>query len=335
MKKQYYIFSLIACMLLVFNNIKAQQTPVDEFLKKYPSAEGVTHISMSKQMLKSIFELSQPLTVPEAYNSLTLSRKDIPEYFYTDFIKILTASKYESYMEIKSENNQRMSYYIKEVNVHNNEIVVLRQQKDNFSSIYIKGDIDMDNLDVYLGQIRNHLLNLNETGTEFTRDLTPPTGKPPVTPGTANRQQAKVSIEDAVNTALATTGGGTVVRVETKNPPHGMEYIIMIVDGDNRYNVHVNANSGQINNYHTDRITKVAHNAKGRDTSGIISAESAKSIALKIADGGIITDCNLDFPPHLGVLTYHIHVGKGQYEYCVELFASTGVVFKVEPRHKP
>jgi len=338
---QRFIFLAILCMPLIFNNINAQNTPIDNFLKKHPSTEGVTNISMSQQMLKSIFASSknsslQSLNVPEAYTSLTISKKDIPDYFYTDFMKMLTTSNYESYMDIKKENSQRMSYFIKKLNTHNNEIVVLRQQKDHLSSIYIKGNIDIDNLDVYLRRIRDYLLNLDETNTGLAQS-TPETVIPatPVTSGYTNFQQAKVTAEDAKNTALAKVGGGTVVRVETKYPPHGMEYKVMIVDSDNRYDVHVSANSGQITNYHVDKITKVAPHAQGRNTAGVISAENAKSIAVKAADGGIITDCNLDYPPHLGVLTYHIHVGKGQYEYCVELYATTGVIFKVEPRYKP
>jgi len=321
MKLQPHIFSVIAFALLIFASATAQNTPVDKFLKKYPSAEGVTNISMSQQMLRSIFASSkslsqQPLNVPEAYASLTISQKDIPDYYYTDFIKMLIASDYESYMEMKMENSQRMSYFIRKLDIHNNEIVVLRQQKDHFSSIYISGNIEIDDLDIYLRQIRNHLLNRDETATGLT-------------------QQAKTTAEDAKNTALAKVGGGTVVRVETKYPPHGMEYKVMIVAGDNRHDVHISAGSGQIINYHADKITKTAPHAQGRNTAGIISAEQAKSIAIKAADGGIITDCNLDYPPHLAALTYHIHVGKGQYEYCVELYAATGVVFKVEPRYKP
>jgi uncharacterized membrane protein YkoI len=339
MKKQHFIFMALACICTVFNAI-AQNTPIDNFLKKYPSTEGVTHISMSQQMLQTIFA-SSPSAVPEAYTSLTISEKNISENYYTDFTKTLLAASYELFMEIKMENNQRMSYFIKKLNVHNRETVVLRQQKDYFSSIYIKGDIDIDDLDVYLKQIRTHLLNFNEAGTELTQDLMPQTPQPvrppppPVPPVNPNYPQASITVENARKTALASTGGGTVVRVETKTPPHGMEYKVVIVNGDNRYDVHISANRGNVVNTHVEQITKVAPHARAHSTAGVIGVEKAKSIAQKAVGGGIITDCHLDYPPHLGALTYHIHVGNGQYEYCVELYATSGVVFKVEQRYKP
>jgi uncharacterized membrane protein YkoI len=338
MKNQYFIFIALTGILTVFN-AKAQNTPIDNFLKKYPSKEGVTHIVMSQQMLQSIFATASS-AVPEAYSSLTISKKDIPENFYTAFITMLITEKYELFMEIKMENSQQMSYFFRKLAVHSNETVVLRQQKDHFSSIYIKGDIDAGDIDIYLKKIRAHLLNFDEEANTFTHELMPQTPQPvkppePVLSGYPNYQQANITVENARKIALSSVGSGKIVRVETKTPPHGIEYKVIIVDGDNRYDVHINANSGNVVRTHVDKITKVAPHASAYSTAGIIGFEKAKSIALKAAGGGIITDCNLDYPPHLGTLTYHIHAGNGQYEYCVELYATTGVVFKVEQRYKP
>ena len=149
-----------------------------------------------------------------------------------------------------------------------------------------------------------------------------------------NYPETNVTAETAQTIALAKVGGGTVARVETKYHPHGIEFNVLIVNGDLKYCVHINANTGYIINLHADQITTVAANAYGYTPA--VSADNAKAIAIQSAGGsGIVTECKLEYKPHLGALSYHIHVAKGQYEYCVELNAATGVVFKVEPRYKP
>jgi len=146
--------------------------------------------------------------------------------------------------------------------------------------------------------------------------------------------QVNYTAEQAQSAALDAVGGGTVARTETHYPPHGgAEYKILIVSGNYRFCVHVDGYGGNVTNYHADLITKTGPSAYGY--SAAVSAEKAKSIAVEKAGGGVVTDCNLDYKPHIGALTYHIHVANGQYEYCVELSAETGDVYKVEPRYKP
>jgi uncharacterized membrane protein YkoI len=170
----------------------------------------------------------------------------------------------------------------------------------------------------------------------FVRYSTPTDTIPdnPGDPGNPGNPQTNVTAEAAQNIALAKVGGGTIARVETKYHPHGIEFNVLIVYGDYRYCVHINASTGYIINMHSDQITTVAPNAYGYTPA--VSATQAKAIAIQSAGGsGVVTECKLEYKPHLGALSYHIHVAKGQYEYCVELHATTGVVFKVEPRYKP
>ena len=176
MKKQYFILLAIAGMSAIMS-VKAQNTTIDDFLKKYPSREGVTHVSLSQQMLQSIFappkdptdnshEASMykhrirfygELNVPEAYSSVTISKKDISENVFADLKKTLLSSKYEQFMEVNKENSSILGYYLKKLNEKSNEIVVLRHQKDQFSTIYIKGDIDINYVNTYLDVIRGAL----------------------------------------------------------------------------------------------------------------------------------------------------------------------------------
>jgi hypothetical protein len=203
MKKQIFIIPFIACMLAMFN-VKAQNTPIDDFLKKYPSKEGVTTVTMSQQMLQSIFappdnskvnevtlignpsvetSLSsskisysaneikmnyftslQNLNVPEAYSSMS-AKRDIPENLSADWIKNILFSKYryEKYMEINNENSIELGYFVKKLNDSINEIVVIRQQKDQISAIYIKGNIKIDQVDRYLSRIKSALTRMGAT----------------------------------------------------------------------------------------------------------------------------------------------------------------------------
>ena len=196
MKKQFFIIPFIACMLAMFN-AKAQNTPIDDFLRSYPSMEGVTSVTISQQMLQSIFPQNRTtaqqassttsigtssvtfysrLNVPEAYSSVSVSSTDIPANWFADFKKTLLSSRYEPFMEMNRENNNILGYYMKKVNDNTNEIVVLRQQKDQFSAIYIKGDIDIDQLDGYLSRIRSALnrmsANPNQTDMfEFSNPI--------------------------------------------------------------------------------------------------------------------------------------------------------------------
>ena len=176
----------------------------------------------------------------------------------------------------------------------------------------------------------------------FTRDSTPIIAPPastdnpiyPDNPASTDDSQINVMIETAKKTALSKAGGGTVARVETKYHPHGIEFHVLIVNGDYRYCVHVNAGTGYVTDVHTDLITTIEPNAYGYTSA--VGANNAKSLAIQAAGGiGIVTECKLEYKKHLGALTYHIHVANGQYEYCVELNAATGSVLKVEPRYKP
>ena len=169
MKKRYFIFLAITCM--VISNVNAQNTPIDEFLKKYPSREGVTNVSMSQEMLRAIFAppknvpenslfSSNRPTVPEAYNSVTIEKENVPENLFADFKKSLLSSNYEQFMEVNRENSSILGYYLKKLNDKTNEIVVLRHQKDQFSAIYIKGEIDINYVNHHLSMIRSALNRL-------------------------------------------------------------------------------------------------------------------------------------------------------------------------------
>ena len=112
--------------------------------------------------------ISQNLNAPEIYSSVTIL-KNIHENMSADLRKILLSSKYEPFMEVNKEDIEILGYYLKKVNDNINEIVILRQQKDLFSAIYIRGDIDVNLLDNYLRVIKVSLDQRMRTGQTFAQ----------------------------------------------------------------------------------------------------------------------------------------------------------------------
>ena len=161
MKKQYFIVLAIAGMSAIMN-VKAQNTPIDDFLKKYPSREGVTHVSMSQEMLHGIYyssysqDFSPSGSPPEAYSSVSVSKVNNAPEIFTDFKTTLLSLKYESFLEVNKENNEILVYLLKKAAGKSKikEIVILRQQKNQISAIYIRGNIDVGELDIHLRLIK-------------------------------------------------------------------------------------------------------------------------------------------------------------------------------------
>ena len=141
MKKQYFILLAIAIMTVMMN-VKAQNTPIDDFLKTYTPREGVTQVSISGEMLRSIFTFSSP-SVPEAYSSVTVSRTDIPAYVLPDFITMLLSSNFRiSRGIIATSGDDRVLHFVRGDLHRPNEIVAVRQRKDMFLAVYTRGGFD-------------------------------------------------------------------------------------------------------------------------------------------------------------------------------------------------
>lgn len=140
------------------------------------------------------------------------------------------------------------------------------------------------------------------------------------------------SQSDASAIALSRIGGGTVARVETHTSKrNGTEYKVIIVNGNNKHCVHVNASSGIITNQHLELIDQVG---KSNPTSAI-SAEQAKSIAIQNAGGnGVVTKCKLEYKKREGTSVYSIKVAVGQTEHTMEIDSITGNVVKTSSKQK-
>jgi len=152
---------------MVIFNVKAQNTPIDDFLKKLSSREGVTHVSMSQQLLRDIFGPTN-LNFPEAYSSVSISKTNISEKLFADFKNTLLTDNYEQIMEVNKENNNILYYFLKkESKKSRNELLVLRQQTETLSAIYIRCNFELDQLDEYLKIIQQALVRLKANNSEI------------------------------------------------------------------------------------------------------------------------------------------------------------------------
>jgi beta-lactamase regulating signal transducer with metallopeptidase domain len=145
-----------------------------------------------------------------------------------------------------------------------------------------------------------------------------------------------INLEQIREIAITAVDGGIVGRIETRYNIDGRieYYSFIIVYGDNKYEVNVDAYDGTVKNIKMEKVTTIDANIS--DTTGIIGADKVKSIAIESAGGGVVIMCRLENRPLIGTLVYHVHVAQNaHWEYCVEIDASTGAVIVIEQRYKP
>jgi len=168
------------------------------------------------------------------------------------------------------------------------------------------------------------------SGSVFAFNMPLPPGEPFI------ETAAGISPAKAKEAALAAVGGGTVGRTETKYNREGRiaHYKVIIARDDNMYDVDVTARDGTVMNMRMERITKTVANVA--DVTGTIGADKAKAIATDNAGGGVVVMCCLEKKPIENILIYHVHVANNErWEYCVEIDAATGYIYRTEARHKP
>ena len=146
---------------------------------------------------------------------------------------------------------------------------------------------------------------------------------------------AHESLERAREIALAAVGGGIVGRTETLYHKDGgiRHYKVLIVHNGYKYDVDVDASDGAIKKMNASRITTTdAHMYDAADT---LHTDRVAAIAVEAAGGGVVTKCGLEHKPREGTLFYHVHVARGEWEYCMEIAPDTGAIRSCKQRYKP
>jgi len=139
-----------------------------------------------------------------------------------------------------------------------------------------------------------------------------------------------ISAEEARSIALAHIGGiGTVVRHETKRDC----YKVCIQENNWHYDIDVFF-SGTVKSYKVREITFVGSKAFGWNQSGVIGFDAAARVAFDRVGGGVLIENKLDYKSREGLI-YKVNIVVGQTEHKIEMYASSGTIFKYQSIYKP
>lgn len=134
---------------------------------------------------------------------------------------------------------------------------------------------------------------------------------------------SEVTEKQAQAIALKKTGGGTVTKCKL-DVEHGRKvYEIEVTNGNKKYEMDVGVSDAKIYNYEEETIKSTT-----KSSSGAITADAAKKIALKEVGGGTVMKCKLDREDGRQVYEIEIRYNGGEYE--IEVDAATGKITKYE-----
>ena len=149
---------------------------------------------------------------------------------------------------------------------------------------------------------------------------------------TAASQKKKnvISEGQAKKAALKAAGGGTVVKVKLTSDDGVKVYEVDVISGNFEYEITIHAETGDILEIEKERIhPSGSGDGDGSGSSGITQAQ-AEEAALKAAGGGTVIKVKLDTDD--GQKVYEVDILNGDYEYEVEVLASTGAILKTKKK---
>lgn len=136
----------------------------------------------------------------------------------------------------------------------------------------------------------------------------------------------KINAEQAKATALNIAGNGEVVKCKFTNGKKGPKYDITIVNGDNKYEVDVNAYTNTVIKYEQKMVTEL----KIYPTEQMIPLTQAKDIARQQAGSGTIIKCTLDYKKEYRTPVYDIDVVKNGVKYKYHINSLDGSIMKYD-----
>lgn len=171
----------------------------------------------------------------------------------------------------------------------------------------------------------------------------------------AKSTQLSISEKAAKEIAFNKTGGGTLSSFEIDYEDGVKVYKVEIIKGDYEYDIEINGKTGEVIGYSQEKIKKPSSNTNGKtndsnnstgttntgnnnsgssgssnsgnannSSNGYIGDAKAKSIAIGKVGGGKVMYCHLDYDD--GRAEYEIKIIKGDYEYEMEVDATTGKI---------
>ncbi|MDR1745289.1 MAG: PepSY domain-containing protein [Planctomycetota bacterium] len=151
----------------------------------------------------------------------------------------------------------------------------------------------------------------------------------------ARMAAAAISPEQAGKIALEQVKGGTLVKSEYRAKHGRGRYDMLVVDGDARVELDIDASTGQIMSMERESIESVEYprNRRGQavESPGGIDAARAREIALARAGGGTVVEVDKEIKKD-GRIVFEIEIVGADRQYDVKLDGQSGAV--IEYREK-
>lgn len=141
-----------------------------------------------------------------------------------------------------------------------------------------------------------------------------------------------ITEKKAISTALAKSGGGTVIGYSIENNHNIVKHEVDIINGKYKYEIEINDTNGEIIKYEKKQINNNRDETyvKQLMSSSKMNLDDAKNLAIKTAGGGNIYSYEIDVEH--GQLYYDIDVINGYTKYDLEISALTGEIVSSKER---
>lgn len=142
---------LLGLLLVILPVLTFAQNPVEKVFDKYSGKDGVTTITVNKQLFKmmSQFETKEQelkvLENLEFIKILAIEDSILNREFYDQVNSKLEQLDYEELMNIKG-NTENVKFLVKQQEDVIKELVMLAGEKSESALIYIKGNIKLEDI---------------------------------------------------------------------------------------------------------------------------------------------------------------------------------------------
>lgn len=149
--------------------------------------------------------------------------------------------------------------------------------------------------------------------------------KPNLVGLSANMNHDFIGEERAMQIAVDKVGAGTIIILE-EDFEHGVTvYDITVLDGNNKYEIDIDARSGDVVQYKQKNV-----NTSVASSSNQITAQQAQDIALGQVGAGTVVKCKLDYDDKRA--EYEVTIINANTKYEIDIDAATGRVIKQEQK---
>lgn len=132
--------------------------------------------------------------------------------------------------------------------------------------------------------------------------------------------------QEAIRTALDKSGGGKVMELRLDRDSGAPAYSLLIVDGGTRFDIRVDAATGDVMKFAKRDIQRIPTLTRGMaGGSHLINPEVAVQAALAVSDGGVLVRSDAAHRND-GKNLYEMEIIRGNTKYAVEIDANSGEV---------